>query len=255
MPQPARQDPAILPRFHFQGLSRWKGLRHAVFTRLGGVSPPPFFSLNVSCGAGDQPGHVLENLSRIRESMGGRELVFMNQVHGKESLLLRSGSAGCPPGSDGDALITDRDDIALMVKQADCQGVVLYEPVARVVAVVHCGWRGSVLNILGSVVRRMVSEFPCSRDRILAAVGPSLGPCCAEFTTHREIFPEGFRSFMVRENHFDLWGVSRSQLLEAGLRDGNIEIAGVCTRCRTDLYFSYRAERLTGRFATVAMLV
>lgn len=187
--------------------------------------------------------------------MGGRELLFMNQVHGKEILLLKNGSPGFPQGANADAAITDRQDIALMVKQADCQGIILYDPVPKVVALVHCGWRGNTLNILGSVVERMVSEFPCSRDRIKAAIGPSLGPCCAEFVTYREIFPESFLPFMVRENHFDLWGISRNQLLEAGLSDENIEIAGICTRCRTDLYFSYRAEKTTGRFATVAMLV
>jgi copper oxidase (laccase) domain-containing protein len=59
---------------------------------------------------------------------------------------------------------------------------------------------------------------------------------------------------MVRENYFDLWGISRWQLVEAGVRESHIETAGLCTRCRTDLFFSYRAERTTGRFATAAML-
>jgi len=88
----------------------------------------------------------------------------------------------------------------------------------------------------------------------MAAIGPSLGPCCGEFITHEQIFPNEFRQFMVRENYFDLWRISRWQLLNAGLIEENIEVAGICTRCRTDMFYSYRAEGITGRFATVAML-
>ena len=88
----------------------------------------------------------------------------------------------------------------------------------------------------------------------MAAIGPSLGPCCAEFVTYRDIFPEEFDRFMVDENHFDLWALSSWQLENAGMRPENIEVAGLCTRCRTDLFYSYRAEGNTGRFGTVAML-
>jgi hypothetical protein len=89
---------------------------------------------------------------------------------------------------------------------------------------------------------------------ILAVIGPSLGPCCAEFTSYKEIFPEAFRKFIVRDNHFDLWEISRRQLLDAGLEEKMIDIAGICTRCNTDFFYSYRGEGITGRFATVAML-
>jgi hypothetical protein len=100
----------------------------------------------------------------------------------------------------------------------------------------------------------MKAEFGCDPSLLRAAIGPSLGPCCAEFVTYREIFPESFRAFMTRDNYFDLWAVSRSQLLEAGLEDGHIESARWCTRCRTDLFYSHRGEGRTGRSATVVML-
>lgn len=241
--------------FRFRRLAREPGLAHAVFTRHGGVSTPPYWSLNTSYSTGDEPGRVRRNLSTVLEVMGGKGLLFLNQVHGRDILSLPGGgSPGFPQGARADAVITNRKHLAVMVKQADCQGVLLFDPGAAVVAAVHCGWRGSVLNILGSVVERMVSEFGCSRSRLLAAIGPSLGPCCAEFKSHREIFPESFRSSMVRENYFDLWQISRRQLLEAGLQESQIELAGVCTVCRTDLFFSYRGEKETGRFATAAML-
>ena len=141
-----------------------------------------------------------------------------------------------------------------MVKQADCQGVILTDLVRGVVAVVHCGWRGSVGNILGTVTERMKSEFRCSVSNISAAIGPSLGPCCAEFITYGDIFPPHFTAFRVGKNHFDLWDLSLKQLLESGLDRDRIEIAGICTKCNVDLFYSYRAEGKTGRFATVAML-
>jgi len=101
---------------------------------------------------------------------------------------------------------------------------------------------------------RMKSEFGCEPGDITAAIGPSLGPCCSEFKTYREIFPPEFVTHMVSENHFDLWEISRMQLLRAGLMKEKIEIAGVCTKCNTDLFYSYRGEGETGRFGTVAML-
>jgi YfiH family protein len=241
--------------FQFPSLSRHNGLFHGVFTRHGGVSKPPYDTLNTGYNTGDEFESVKENLRIIREALNTGRLVFMNQVHGDNVVSLHTGDHAdleSIPAADG--IITDIPDIAIMVKQADCQGVILADTVKEVVSIVHCGWRGSVRNILGAVVDRMKSEFKCNPSNMRAAIGPSLGPCCAEFLTYKEIFPRHFSPFMVGKNHFDLWGLSRSQLLEAGLDRDGIEIAGVCTKCHTDLFYSYRAEGTTGRFATVAML-
>ncbi|MBW2303704.1 MAG: peptidoglycan editing factor PgeF [Deltaproteobacteria bacterium] len=245
-----------MPLFQFSVLSPCEGLNHAVFTRHGGVSRPPFHTLNTAFGNGDDPGRVRENLRRIKDILHARALAFMDQVHGKEILVLKGKAtrAPLPEPLQGDALITDGEGIALMVKQADCQAVLLYDPSRRVIANVHCGWRGNRQNILGAVVETMRKEFGCNPAEILAGIGPSLGPCCAEFVTHEEIFPKEFRPFMVRENYFNLWEISRFQLIEAGLEENHIEVAGLCTRCRTDLFFSYRGEGTTGRFATLIML-
>jgi hypothetical protein len=106
----------------------------------------------------------------------------------------------------------------------------------------------------GRVIERMEKEFGCRAGSLYAAISPSLGPCCAEFVTYRDIFPPCFRRFMVRENYFDLWALTRFQLQEAGLAAEKISVAGLCTKCRTDLFFSYRAEGVTGRFCIAAML-
>jgi len=244
-----------VPFFQFPGLSVYPDLAHFVFTRHGGVSGSAFRSLNVSFGTGDNAEHVETNLSIIREITGARSLRFMNQVHGKNIAILRESDFEDSAGPfTGDAMITDLKGVALLVKQADCQAVILYDPVRQVVANVHCGWRGSVNGLLNTVIAAMREEFGCDPSRLRAAIGPSLGPCCAEFITHREIFPESFRPFMLRDNYFDLWAISRSQLAASGLKGEHIESADWCTRCRTDLFYSYRGEGRTGRFATVVML-
>ena len=241
--------------FVLENLSRLPGLLHCVFGRSGGLSRPPYDSLNTSYSVGDCPEDVSRNLSVIRSAAGADRLVFMNQVHGSSVHRVdgdRSACAAEPPQAD--ALITCVPRTAILAKLADCQGIILYDPERAVTAVVHCGWRGQVADLAGRVVEIMVREFGCRPESLHAAVSPSLGPCCAEFITHEEIFPPHFRRFIVRSNHFDLWELSRFQLRQAGVPAGNISVAGVCTKCRPDLFFSYRAERVTGRFCVVAML-
>jgi len=249
------RDVREVPFFQFSGLSDYPDLAHFVFTRHGGVSDSAFRSLNVSFSTGDSPKNVETNLSMIREITGARSLRFMNQVHGKNIVILRKSDSldgGYP--FTADAMITDLPGIALLVKQADCQAVILYDPLRKVVANVHCGWRGNAHGFLSDVIAAMKAEFGCDPSRMRAAIGPSLGPCCAEFVTYQEIFPEDFKPFMIQDNYFDLWAISRSQLVESGLKEAHIESADWCTRCRSDLFYSYRGEGKTGRFATVVML-
>ena len=247
--------PGSTVSFQFQILSGFNNLYHGVFTRHGGCSDPPYDSLNTSYDVGDKSENVRANLQNIKEAVQSRDLRYMRQIHGRNILVLRQDNhLDLQTPAQADATITDQRHLALMVKQADCQGVILLDPVKTVVSIVHCGWRGNTCNILGAVVKRMRSDFGCKEQDLIAVIGPSLGPCCAEFRTYKQIFPEEFRQFMVRDNHFDLWELTKWQLLGAGLLKENIEIAGVCTRCRTDLFFSYRAEGVTGRFATVAMI-
>jgi polyphenol oxidase len=237
----------------FESLEK-TGLSHSVFTRKGGVSASPYESLNISYNTGDLPSSIGKNLELIKGQMGASQIVSMNQVHGIDVAVFHKGDHNDYAVRNADAIITDVPMLGIMVKQADCQGVILHDPVRDVAAVVHCGWRGNVQNILGVALLRMMSEFGCETRDIVAAIGPSLGPCCSEFTTYREIFPRDFITHMVSENHFNLWEVSRMQLLRAGLNKEKIETAGICTKCNTDLFYSYRGEGETGRFGTVAML-
>jgi len=246
----------VAPQYYqFPQLSLDRHLFHGIFTRHGGVSSPPFDSLNISLSVNDRQKDVTSNIKRIKDAIGAKDLIHANQVHGQGILVLRQDHLGnSTPPLSVDAMITNIPRIALLVKQADCQAIILYDPEKQVVANVHCGWRGNVQNLLEKVVTCMRKEFGCNASDLQAAIGPSLGPCCAEFVTYKDIFPKEFECFNVEEDYFDLWAASRWQLKNAGLRPENIEVAGVCTSCRTDLFYSYRSEGSTGRFGTVAML-
>ena len=152
-----------------------------------------------------------------------------------------------PPG---DALVTRMHGIGLLIKIADCQAVFLVDPVREVIANVHCGWRGNVKNIIGKVVRFLEVEFGSRPSDLLATISPSLGPV-ALFPKFSPELPEAFWDFQPTPRYFDLWAISRRQLLEAGLLPENIEFAGRCTVCEREHFFSYRAETITGRMAAV----
>lgn len=255
--QPMSHDSKHYPlvAFRFPLLRGVPGVRHRVFSRRGGISPSPFDSLNVSASTGDGPLHVAGNLRRIKDVLRAESLVLVRQVHG--SRILEVGER--PPSEvfeagEADALMTRSPWAGLLVKLADCQGVLLYDPGKRVLALVHNGWRGSVQNLLGKTVAEMGLRYGTRASDVYAGISPSLGPCCAEFRDHARLLPEGFQRFRVGERHFDFWEISRAQLGAAGLREDRIQVSGICTRCRRDLFFSYRGEGVTGRFAMAAVL-
>jgi YfiH family protein len=242
--------------YQFSNLAACSGIDHRIFTRNSGYSQPPFASLNVSFGMGDSQKNVSENRNIISRFMGAGRLVFAWQVHGCEIAVLsrdseKKGITTAGRSFTADAMVTDIFGRNLAIQVADCQAVLLYEPTRRVIANVHCGWRGSVQNIIGRTVEVMEQHFGCRPGRIRAGIGPSLGPCCAEFINYSKEIPMEFWRYKGLNELFDFWSLSRDQLKRAGVAEINIESSGICTRCHTDDFFSYRAERTTGRFAAV----
>ncbi len=238
---------------HFQHLSSCPEVCHGITTRRGGTSAPPFDSLNMACSVGDDTVHVAANRRRLGGRFDGMDPVYLKQVHGNTVAVLDGAVAGEVshlPG-EADAVVTDRPGYLLTILVADCQAVMLYDPVRSVIANIHSGWRGSIANIIGRTVAVMKERFACRPADVLAGIGPSLGPCCAEFINFRSEIPDSLWSYRVSENHFDFWALSRDQLIDAGLRPPHIEVGGICTRCRSDLFFSYRAAKVTGRMAAV----
>jgi YfiH family protein len=239
-----------IPFFQFPNLSGIQGLRHGIFTRKGGVSRGAFESLNVSLGVGDAPDNVNRNRLLVARCLSADHLIFARQVHGTAVLTIKNDYV---PGSSptGDALLTDHPGNFIAVQVADCQPVLLFDPEKRAVAAVHSGWRGSVKNVIGHTVTALGKTYGSRPENILAGVGPSLGPCCGEFVNYRKELPEQFWKYGNDANRFDFWAITRDQLTDCGVRGKNIHFSGCCTKCRTDLFFSYRGEGTTGRFMAV----
>ncbi|MBU0994530.1 MAG: peptidoglycan editing factor PgeF [Proteobacteria bacterium] len=240
-----------LTYLRFKMFQAFPDISHAMFTRKGGKSASPFDSLNVGENVGDDPKAVVENRKTVLAVTGGKTLVSLRQVHGTDVLKVVHDKGLEDIAPEADALITNRPDIDLLIKVADCQPVFLYDYKNHVIANVHSGWRGSVNNVLGKTVQEMKTAFCCDPKTILAGIGPSLGPCCSEFVNFREEIPEHLWSYRDESDHFDFWKMSRDQLIDEGLTDSQISVAGLCTRCLPDLFYSYRGEQITGRLACV----
>ena len=242
-----------LKLYRFSSFSAFEQLSHGITTRQGGGSAPPFDSLNLGQHVGDAEKQVNFNRQQVWRRFKPAQPVFLRQVHGDKVAVIDDSTGQGEDGviGEADAVVTDRPGLLLTVLVADCQPVMLFDPVRSVVANVHSGWRGSLVNIIGRTVAVMSERFDCQPADIFAGIGPSLGPCCAEFVNFKREIPEYLWSYRVSEHHFDFWAVSRDQMVAAGLLPGHIEVAGVCTRCRNDLFFSYRAANRTGRMAAM----
>ncbi len=246
-----------IPGYTFSHFSRMDNLVHQVFSRHGGVSRGDFASLNVGKHTRDSGDAVMENRRRIQNHLGVSRSLYVQQVHGRDILVLKSRDMS--PGRlqqigteihTADGIITDIKDLALMIQVADCQAVLFHDPVRQVIANVHSGWRGSVQNIIGHCVDGMKNEFGCVPAHILVGISPSLGPCCGEFVHYKKELPKHFWRYKAPDTDtFDFWQISQGQLQEKGIPGKNIEVMGICTKCRHQDFFSHRYSHETGRFA------
>lgn len=237
----------------------------AVFSgRDGGVSAGPYASLNVGCGVPDAPAAVWENRRRLLEAarLDPERCVWASQVHGTEVAVVTGADAGRKlTGIDG--LATAEPGLALAVVCADCSPVFLYDPVTPAVGMVHAGWRGAVAGAAFAGVKAMVQAFGSDPARLLAAVGPSIGPCCYEVDEAVAQAAAGSaaagRGLLIptRPGHYllDLWRLNVLALEGAGVRSEAISVAGICTRCNHERFFSHRASGgLSGRGAGLIAL-
>ena len=250
----------------FDHLNVFPGLVHGVFSRAGGYSKGPFLGLNVGLNTGDDPEIVNRNRTRMLSSLNLTRVLFLNQVHGTDIAVIKSekDAAGAVWKGQGaapskifkaDAVVTNLKNLGLVIQVADCQALVLYDPKKGVIANIHSGWRGSVADLIGRCVDTMVTQFGCTPANIRAGISPSLGPCCAQFINYDQEIPKALWQYKEKDRpYFNFWQISRDQLGAHGVLGEHIEIMGLCTRCRTDLFYSFRANKVTGRFAAVIAL-
>jgi len=261
-----------LPLWFFKNLGKYNEVCHFVSTRTGGFSNPPFKALNLGFHVGDNPEMVFKNrmlLSRALEITLG-SFTTVQQVHACNVKVITeelrgAGAVNCDSAvSRADAMVTNVPDICLMVLQADCVPVLLFDPQERVIGTAHAGWKGTVQLVVQKVVIEMQEKFGCLPRNITAGIGPSIGPCCYEvgpevIAQAKGIFQEN-RSYISKETpegkgYFNLWEANKAQLIQMGLPEKNIEVAGICTYCNHHLFFSARRqEGKTGRFGAGIML-
>lgn len=255
-----RQDVNGIPFYSFEALSPHQEIINAVFTRLGGVSRPPFVELNVGHSVGDDAAAVETNHRLIYQALNlsNKDVVSAHQVHGNGIAVVGRNDLGkVIPATDG--LITDSPSVNLMLRFADCLPIFLYDPARQAVGLAHAGWRGTVTKVAERMASMMVEVVGCDPRQMIAGLGPAIGPCCyevgAEVMEVVQASLDGWEKVVRRLDgdtfRFDLWEANRQQLMDAGIRE--IEVSHMCTACRTDEFFSHRAEGgRTGRFAAVA---
>jgi YfiH family protein len=237
----------------FDLLAGIEALKHAVFLRQGGQSQGYFNGLNTSFDVGDVKSAVQANLARIQLEISSGKLFWAKQCHGTHIAHIQNNSS--QESSNCDALATQERNLTLLIKHADCQATIFYDPINHAVANVHAGWRGSVLNIYANTIAWMQKRFGSKPSELLVCISPSLGPQEAEFIYYQKELPEEFWQFQVRPNYFDFWAISQHQLQQAGILAHHIETACISTYPNPQDYFSYRRDKITGRHATCVTLL
>jgi YfiH family protein len=231
-----------------------------VTDRWGGSSKVPYAELNMGMSVGDCVDDVLYNRLLIARhtSLPLNRFVFASQVHGDHIAVIEESDLSEDSYSvikKTDGLISKARNIALIVLAADCVPVFLYDRVKGVVGAFHAGWRGLCNQIVLKGLQMMTEQFGCQTDDITSFIGPSIGQCCYEVKSKvlekvKNNVPTYEKAIKTQEgkSFLDLKKGIKLQLLSKGLIDSNITVSKDCTKCNTDIYFSYRAEQETGRF-------
>jgi YfiH family protein len=239
------------------------GIQHGFTERKGGISEPPFDSLNLGLHVGDNLTHVIENRRRGAESLGFRldDMVCAEQVHGKTVAVVTAHECGrgattlatAIPATD--ALVTNTPGVLLALFFADCLPVFFVDRERPAVGIAHAGWRGLVNGVLEETVSAMSRSFGSRAERLHVAIGP--GICVTHFEVGTEVaaaFPEE----VVHANkdsgkpHIDLLEAARQRLMQAGISPADIDVAGDCTFTLPARFFSHRRDQgRTGRMGAL----
>ncbi len=236
------------------------GIFHALVTRRGGVSPAPWASLNVGATVGDDIERVKENRRKAFEAIGRNVHSYYDvwQVHSKDVICTNVPRSPDTPHVKADAILTNTPGLTLFMRFADCVPILLFDPDKRAVGLVHAGWVGTISQVVVAAIKRMIDVYETKPSHIIAGIGPSI--CQRHYEVGGEVVAEAKKSFgvdadkMINSNdgrfYFDLWEANKHLLEKTGVK--NIEIAGMCTACHPEDWFSHRGEAgKTGRFGVM----
>lgn len=265
-----QQEQGGIATLTFPRLADAKVLKHAVSTRMGGVSRGAHRSLNLSLKVQDHPTRVGENRALLSRALGMDldQWVYVDQVHSDQVLKLDAANRPPAGGSlgQGDAIITNEKGIPLMLLVADCLPVFFYDPTHQAVGLAHAGWRGTISHVAAKTMLAMGEAYGTRPEDVRVVLGPCIGPCCYEvgvevYREFTEVFPwagEVFQKSSERHWKLDLAEANARQLREIGLKEENLIRSGLCTIQHSRLFYSHRAEATesepTGRFGAFIML-
>lgn len=229
-------------------------VRHGFSTRLGGVSTGTYASMNLSFSRGDDAKAVAENFSRMCAVLEAKpeQVVLTKQTHTVN--VQKVTAADCGNGvtkpqqyEDVDGLITNETGVMLCTQHADCASLFFADPVHRVIALSHSGWRGTADGMGAVTVRAMCREYGCDPKDIVAGIGPSIGPCCFEVDAPvyecfaaKPVWDESLAVKKGEKYYIDLWELNRRLLLAEGLKPEHITVTDVCTKCHPNVFWSHR---------------
>ncbi len=229
-------------------------------TRNGGVSRPPYNSLNLGLGTADQKVNIEGNRATFARAfdLPPHRLLTVNQSHGDDILLLDQDNPDLSHflTVKADAIVTDQTEIMIGILTADCIPILVWHQETKVAAVIHAGWRGAANGLIPKVIKTIRTNFDCTTSGLMAAIGPGIGAHNYEVDRPvRDAFRQGsgFWSDIADETKLGHWRLDiplscRLQLEQAGLNPQNIETATECTCCNPELFFSHRRDNgLTGR--------
>jgi YfiH family protein len=254
--------------YQFDNLRQYDEVVAAASGRHGGISAPPYTSLNLHFQVGDKAEAVRHNRQLLAQALeiDLKSVICGQQTHGLNVAVVNQHDRGKGALAwddalpETDAIVTNVPGIFPLMTFADCVPIVLFDPIHKAIGLVHAGWKGTVGGIVTLAIAALTREFGSEPSQIIAGIGPSIGPCCyevgAEVIAAARARPEITPALVTTADehiHFDLWQANRLRMLHSGLKEENIEVARLCTACNRHLLFSHRGDRgQSGRLAFVA---
>ncbi len=237
----------------FEVFQPFKEVKHGVLTKHGGHSSDPFNSLNLNITGNKDSKDIQKNLEKIKKKLQVPNLIYAKQVHGTEIQEINQANEKNPFECDG--FITKLHGTTLLIKHADCQAALFYDPIQKVIANIHCGWKGNVLNIYKKTIQTMKGKYHCKPENILVGISPSLDPENSEFKNYKEELPKSFWDYQTKPNYFDFWAITENQLKKYGILIHHLEIARISTYKNPKDFFSYRKNQTTKRNGSFILLL
>lgn len=253
----------------FGKIEKAGGVKHAFSTRLGGVSKGACSSMSFGFSLGDNRQDVVANYDIFCRAFGAdsKRAVLSHQTHTANLKVVTEEDIGKGifvdrDYSDIDGLVTDCKNTVLVTQYADCTPLAFYDPVKKVIATSHAGWRGTVKEIAARTVELMQSRFGCDTADILCGIGPSISSCCYEVDDPviSEIDKLSYLDLSLcytskggGKYMLDLKEVNRQILIHSGIRSENIDVSDLCTCCNADIFHSHRATG--GNRGTLALMI